>query len=67
MDQNIKGFNELSTYAQRLFKETNQKHLEAVEDKASWTPIKVKEHQNHIGVHFKNGTWLHYLPDGTWY
>ena len=35
--------------------------------KEDYTPVKVEENNEQLEVHFKNGVWLHYMPDGTWY
>lgn len=63
----VKGYERLSAAARKVFHHVDKLHTNAVEDKAAWTPVKVKEHRDHIEVHFKNGKWLHYLPNGRWY
>lgn len=65
--QDIKGYSKLSHVARKVFEEVDRKHTLSVEDKAAWTPIRVKERETHIEVHFKNGKWLHYMPNRTWY
>lgn len=66
---NVKGFNALSDKAKEVFKNTYILHNSAQGNdyRENYIPVKVKEHKNFIEVHFVNGKWLHYLPDGTWY
>lgn len=65
----VKGFNNLSEPAKALFERVYKCHNagQGMDYKEAWKPIKVKEHKQYLEVHFKNGDWLHYLPDGTWY
>lgn len=63
----VKGFEKLSPKAQQLFQHIDRNHTACVRDKAAWTPVKVKERKDHLEVHFKNGEWLHYSPNGSWY
>lgn len=63
----IKGYDKLSLKAKQIFDRVDRKHTQCVENKAAWTPVRVKERETNIEVHFKNGKWLHYMPNGTWY
>lgn len=63
----IKGFDTMSTNAKALFIRVYAKHRAAVEDKADWTAIKVKEKKDHVEVYFKNKKWLRFMSNGTWY
>lgn len=65
----VKGYETLSENGKELFKSVYQVHNagQGNDYKSEWIPVKVKEHRTHIEVHFKNGEWLHYLPNGTWY
>jgi len=65
MNQSIQGFDKLSEQAKSVFIRVYAKHRNAVEEDLIAT--KVKEHKDHIEVHFKSGPWLHYCPDGSWY
>ena len=66
--EKVTGFNKLSEAAKELFKSVYKRHNsgQGTDYKKDWTPKKVKEHRTHIQVHFKNGEWLHYYPNGTW-
>ena len=64
---NIKGFDKLSEVSKAVFIRVYAKHRAAIEDKSDWTAIRVKERLTNVEVHFKNGSWLHYCPDGSWY
>lgn len=63
----IKGYDKLSSVAKRVFLSVYRRHHNAAENFDPWMATEVKEHKDHIEVHFKNGEWLHYMPDGTWY
>ncbi|MHC1747480.1 MAG: hypothetical protein AB9856_03715 [Cellulosilyticaceae bacterium] len=67
MIESIVGFNKLTKAQQALFVNVNTKHLQAVEDKAAWTPVRVEWDKTYLKVWFKNGDWLHYIPNGVWY
>lgn len=64
----VKGYNQMSEAAKKHFERVYKAHNSIVGDeyKEDWKPIKVKEHENFIEVHFKNGDWLHYYSNGTW-
>lgn len=64
----ITGFNKLSEPAKDLFINTYKRHNsgQGTDYKEDWKPNKVKEHKTHLQVHFMNGEWLHYYPNGTW-
>lgn len=65
----VKGFNKLTPEQQKGFIWINEKHKAAVgaDYKDEWTPISVKPLGRNLKVMFKNGEWLHYTPEGTWY
>lgn len=65
----VKGYSSLSEPAKRLFERVYKVHnsCHGIDYKAEWVPVRVKEHRKYLEVHFKNGEWLHYLPDGTWF
>ncbi|WP_083273308.1 hypothetical protein [Geosporobacter ferrireducens] len=65
----VKGYDKLSESAKKLFGEVYKRHntwheLACRED---WVPVQVQECKHHLKVIFKNGEWLHYLPNGTWF
>lgn len=62
---NIKGFDKLSEPAKAAFIRVYAKHKNAVESDLIAT--KVIEHKKYIEVHFADGSWLHYCPDGSWF
>lgn len=64
----VKGFNQLSAPAKNLFEAVYKRHNAGLgsEYKKEYKPVKVKEHTSYIEVHFSNGEWLHYYPNGTW-
>ncbi len=66
--EKVKGFNKLSEAAKDLFRAVYFRHNsgQGSDYKEGWTPKKVKEHKSYVEVHFKNGEWLHYYPNGTW-
>ncbi len=66
--EKVKGFNKLSDQARDLFRSVYVRHNsgQGMDYKEDWTPKKVKEHGGHLEVHFNNGEWLHYYPNGTW-
>lgn len=51
MANEIKGYDKLSTPAQRHFDKVLAKHHEVV---------------GHVEVYFSNGEWNHYWVDSTW-
>lgn len=65
----IKGFKSLTADQQALLIHTNTKHKAGVgmDYKDGWTPTSVKPLGKNLKVTFKNGEWLHYTPDGSWY
>ena len=65
----VKGYQNLSEPAKALFRRSYKVHnsVHGMDYKEDWIPKKVKEHKTYLEVHFKNGQWLHYLPNGTWY
>ncbi len=67
MKEQIKGYDKLSDGAKKIFDKVYFCHQNAVGDKAAWAAIRVKVHRYHLEVHFENGEWLHYAPNGSWY
>lgn len=67
--ENIKGFNKLTLEQQTLLIELNKRHKAGVgtDYKDGWTPISVEPLGRNLKVRFKNGDWLHYTPEFTWY
>lgn len=67
--EKVKGYGKLSDPAKELFERIYKKHNSGhgLDYKKDWIPVKVKEHKTYLKVHFKNGEWLHYSPNGTWY
>lgn len=67
----VKGYEKLSSEQQKLFVETYKIHnsIQGQDYKKEWIPvsISVDAENNHLRVMFKNGEWLYYLPDRTWY
>lgn len=65
----IRGFNKLTAKQQAILMNTNKKHKASVgaDYKDGWTPVSVKPLGRNLKVTFKNGEWLHYTPEGTWY
>lgn len=63
----VKGYNKLSDLGKEVFEMVYKRHNQDLEYKEEWIPVSVKEFEGHLKVTFKNGEWLHYLPDGTWY
>ena len=66
---NIKGYDKLTAQQQRLLVNTNKRHKAGVgtDYKDGWTPVKVTPLGENLKVVFKNGEWLHYTPNGSWY
>lgn len=66
---NVKGFKKLSSAAQEVFQRVYKLHNSAqgIAYKEGWVPVSVQETKTHLKVVFRNGDWLHYLPNGTWY
>lgn len=67
--ENIKGFNKLTASQKRGLIQINEKHKAIVGNdyKDGYTPISVKAAGRNLEVRFKNGEWLNYTPEGTWY
>lgn len=63
----VKGYSKLSKQAKQAFEIIYKKHSQGLDNKEDWSPVKVIQRDTHLEVHFKNGEWLHYLPNGTWY
>lgn len=65
----VKGFNKLTAEQQQLLVRVNAKHKAGVgiDYKEGWTPISVSPLGKNLKVVFRNGDWLHYTPEGTWY
>lgn len=64
----VKGYKKLSDPAKELFESVYKVHNagQGTDYKEGYRPIKVKERTTHLEVHFANGEWLHYYPNGTW-
>lgn len=67
--KNVKGFNKLTPKQQELLIKANKRHKAGVgtDYKDGWTPVSVKPLGRNLKVVFKNGEWLHYTPEGSWY
>lgn len=67
--ENIKGFSKLTLEQQILLTELNIKHKSGVGNdyKEGWTPTSVEPIGRNLRVTFKDGEWLHYTPEFTWY
>lgn len=65
----VRGFSKLTAEQQQLLIRTNARHKAGVgtDYKEGWTPISVKPLGHNLKVTFKNGEWLHYASNGTWY
>lgn len=65
----VEGFSKLSDRAKEIFKRVYRLHnaQQGSDYKELWIPVKVKERKWYLEVHFKNGGWMHYLPNGIWY
>lgn len=65
----VKGYSKLSEGAKVLFRNIYKFHNTVVgtEYKKEWEPVEVEECEGYLRVVFRNGEWLHYLPNGTWY
>lgn len=68
----VKGFKNLTKGQQDILITTNARHVAGVgtDEKDGYTPVEVAPMspvRNKIKVWFKNGEWLYYLPDGSWY
>lgn len=65
----VDGYKKLSDNIKALFEKVYKKHNSCLgfKDKEQWEPTRVKEHSTYLEVHFKNGEWLHYALNGTWY
>ena len=69
MINQIKDYSKLSLLAKKAFDETYAKHQSCLgeSEKANWQAVRVKENRDYIRVDFKNGEWLHYTKNRTWY
>jgi len=67
--ESIEGYSKLSLIATKVFERVYKLHSASLGKtlKDDYRPVKVKERNTHLEVYFKNGQWLHYLPNGTWY
>jgi len=67
--EKVEGYNKLSKPAKQVFERVYKSHNagQGLDYKKDWLPKEVKERKTHIEVHFVNGEWLHYMPNGTWY
>jgi DNA-binding PadR family transcriptional regulator len=65
--EDINGYYQLSDAGKELFKRVHKQHMDNIEDKTDWIVASVQEHRKYIKVTFRNGEWLHYGVDGTWY
>lgn len=69
----VKGFKKLTPEQQYLFIKTYKVHnsIQGLDYKEDWTPKSVQWvadiRCSYLKVVFRNGEWLHYLPNGTWY
>lgn len=65
----VKGYDKLSSYAKKIFERMYKKHnaAQGLDNKIRWIPKSVKEHKDHLEVHFNGKDWLHWLPNGEWY
>ena len=65
----VKGYTKLSEQAKQIFERVYKTHnaCHGLDYKKEWIPVSVKEHKTYLEVHFQNGGWLHYLPNGAWY
>lgn len=69
MDQdlsNVRGFSELTSAQRDLLFRVHKKHLDCVDDKASWEIKSVKWDVSYLRVAFINGIWLHYYTNDCW-
>lgn len=66
---NIKGYDNLSDTAKRVFKRVHKAHnlAQGNEYKNDYIPISVKDNNDYLEVHFNNGSWLHFTANGEWY
>lgn len=65
----IEGYSRLTDEAKKALENKYKIHNSSIglDYKEDYTPVKVEENNEQLEVHFKNGVWLHYMPDGTWY
>lgn len=65
----VKGFKRLTAEQQQLFIRIYKVHNsgQGLDYKDGYTPLSVKWDKNHLKVVFKNGIWLHYSQNETWY
>lgn len=66
---NVKGFENLTKGQQDLLVAINTRHKAGVgtDYKDGYTPVKVVPDYGRLRVWFKNGNWLYYAKDGSWY
>jgi hypothetical protein len=64
----VKGFEKLSESAKKLFQHMYKRHnaAQGLDYKIRWLPKSVKEHKDHLEVHFSGKDWLHWRPNGEW-
>lgn len=67
--EKVKGYKKLSEPAKEVLQRVYKIHnaQQGKDCKQDWIPKRVKEFSSHLIVHFINGEWLHYLPNGLWY
>jgi len=67
--EKIKGYSKLLPNQKLLFQMIFAKHQASLgaEAKKDYDPKSVKYEGKFFRVTFKNGEWLHYMSDGTWY
>lgn len=68
----VKGFNRLTPEQQQLFIGIYKVHNsgQGLDYKDGYVPMSVKwikGRPSYLKVVFKNGIWLHYSQNGTWY
>lgn len=70
----VKGFENLTPYQQELLIAINARHKAGVgtDYKDGFTPVRVEakpslKNKMRLKVWFKNGIWLNYSEDGSWY
>ena len=65
----VEGYDKLSDIAKKTFERVYKAHnsSQGNDYKERYIPVRVKEHKDHLEVHFKDGEWLHYTSSGEWY